>query len=92
MSTTRGIAELSSREDGGVLDDLFTYRLDERFLTVTNAANHERDLEWFEAHAVEFEAEVRDRIDAVAEGHEGRVDPQDPAGIREIPVLALRPR
>ena len=53
------------REDGGVLDDLFTYRLaDERYLTVTNAANHDRDLEWFEAHAVEFEAEVRDRIDA----------------------------
>jgi glycine cleavage system T protein (aminomethyltransferase) len=56
------------REDGGVLDDLFTYRLSEdRYLTVTNAANHVRDLEWFEAHAVEFEdAEVRDRIDAYA--------------------------
>jgi glycine cleavage system T protein (aminomethyltransferase) len=55
------------REDGGVLDDLFTYRLaDDRYLTVTNAANHERDLEWFEAHAVEFEAEVRDRIDDYA--------------------------
>ena len=40
------------REDGGVLDDLFTYRLDaERYLTVTNAANHERDLEWWRAHA-----------------------------------------
>jgi aminomethyltransferase len=40
------------RADGGVLDDLFTYRLaDDRFLTVTNAANHERDLEWFQAHA-----------------------------------------
>jgi aminomethyltransferase len=55
------------REDGGVLDDLFTYRLgDDRYLTVTNAANHQRDLEWFEAHAVEFEAEVRDRINAYA--------------------------
>jgi aminomethyltransferase len=55
------------REDGGVLDDLFTYRLGEdRYLTVTNAANHERDLEWFEAHVVEFEAEVRDRIDSYA--------------------------
>ena len=29
------------------------------YLTVTNAANHERDLEWFEAHAVEFNVEVR---------------------------------
>ena len=29
-------------EDGGVLDDLFTYRLgDDRYLIVTNAANHE---------------------------------------------------
>ena len=36
------------RPDGGVLDDLFTYRLEgDRFLTVTNAANHERDLAWF---------------------------------------------
>jgi aminomethyltransferase len=55
------------REDGGVLDDLFTYRVaDHRYLTVTNAANHERDLEWFEAHAVEFEAEARDRIESYA--------------------------
>jgi aminomethyltransferase len=56
------------REDGGVLDDLFTYRLDaERYLTVTNAANHARDLEWFRAHAEDFpEAQVTDRIDDYA--------------------------
>jgi aminomethyltransferase len=54
-------------EDGGVLDDLFTYRLaDEQYLTVTNAANHQRDLEWFEAHAVEFNVQVKDRIEAFA--------------------------
>jgi aminomethyltransferase len=54
-------------EGGGVLDDLFTYRLaEEQFLTVTNAANHQRDLEWFEAHAVEFNVAVQDRIDAFA--------------------------
>jgi aminomethyltransferase len=53
------------REDGGVLDDLFTYRLDaERFLTVTNASNHERDLAWFREHARAFpEADVRDAVD-----------------------------
>ena len=51
----------SCREDGGVLDDLFTYRLGpERFLTVTNAANHEKDLAWFERHADDFDVEVRD--------------------------------
>ena len=38
------------REDGGVLDDLFTYRLgDDRYLTVTNAANHEKDFAWLAA-------------------------------------------
>jgi aminomethyltransferase len=56
------------REDGGVLDDLFTYRLDtDRYLTVTNAANHERDLETFLAAAQDFpEADVVDRIDDYA--------------------------
>jgi aminomethyltransferase len=49
------------REDGGVLDDLFTYRLGpERFLTVTNAANHEKDLAWFRDHAAGYDAEVVD--------------------------------
>jgi aminomethyltransferase len=51
------------REDGGVLDDLFTYRLaDQRYLTVTNAANHERDLAWFHEHAGGFDCDVRDRL------------------------------
>jgi aminomethyltransferase len=55
------------REDGGVLDDLFTYRLgDDRYLTVTNAANHDRDLAWFREHAPPFDAEVRDRLDDYA--------------------------
>jgi aminomethyltransferase len=56
------------REDGGVLDDLFTYRLDaERYLTITNAANHAADLEWFRTHAEDFpEAQVTDRIDDYA--------------------------
>ena len=53
------------REDGGVLDDLFSYRLDtERWLTVTNAANHSRDLEWFRARA--GDVEIRDRVDDYA--------------------------
>jgi aminomethyltransferase len=55
------------REDGGILDDLFTYRLaNDRYLTVTNAANHERDLAWFSEHAAGFDAEVADAIDDYA--------------------------
>jgi aminomethyltransferase len=54
-------------EDGGVLDDLITYRLEgERYLTVTNAANHERDLAWFREHAGGHDAEVIDRAEDFA--------------------------
>jgi aminomethyltransferase len=49
------------REDGGVLDDLFTYRLaGGRYLTVTNASNHDKDLTWFREHADGFDVEVHD--------------------------------
>ncbi|HEV3319014.1 MAG TPA: glycine cleavage system aminomethyltransferase GcvT [Solirubrobacteraceae bacterium] len=58
---------LLCREDGGVLDDLFTYRLDaERWLTVTNAANHAQDLQWWREHAGAFDVQVEDRIDHYA--------------------------
>jgi aminomethyltransferase len=55
------------RDDGGVLDDLFTYRLaEDRYLTVTNAANHERDHAWFAGHAEGFEVTVKDAADDYA--------------------------
>jgi aminomethyltransferase len=56
------------REDGGVLDDLFTYRLaPDRFLTVTNAANHVQDLAWFRSHASSFpDVAIVDRIEDYA--------------------------
>src|SRR3954466_9966025 len=49
------------KPDGGVLDDLFTYRFDEGgggFLTVTNASNHEKDLAWFQKQAEAFDGDV----------------------------------
>lgn len=58
---------LICRTDGGILDDLFTYRRDpRRFLTVTNAANHDKDRVWFEQHAGGYDVEVRDRADDYA--------------------------
>src|SRR3954453_8978538 len=58
---------LLCKDDGGVLDDLFTYKLAPgRFLTVTNAANHERDFAWFQQHAAEFDVEVVDALDDYA--------------------------
>ena len=54
---------LLCREDGGVLDDLFTYWLDdERFLTVVNASNAESDFAWFAKQAEGWDGvEVSDR-------------------------------
>lgn len=54
------------REDGGVLDDLFTYRLGDRFLMVTNASNHERDRDWFSEQATRFDVDVVDAADRYA--------------------------
>jgi aminomethyltransferase len=55
------------RDDGGVLDDLFTYRLAERhFLTVTNASNHDGDLSWLRSHAAACDVDVVDRADDFA--------------------------
>jgi aminomethyltransferase len=45
-----------------VLDDLFTYRLPDGFLTVTNAANHERDHAWMQKQAKGFDVQLRDRL------------------------------
>ena len=48
-------------EDGGLLDDLFTYRLAaDRFLTVTNAANHASDFAWMRDQADGYDIEVED--------------------------------
>jgi aminomethyltransferase len=54
-------------EDGGVLDDLFVYRLGgDRYLIVTNAANHGTDLAWLGRHSREFDVAVRDVADRYA--------------------------
>ncbi|UGS37221.1 Aminomethyltransferase [Capillimicrobium parvum] len=53
---------LLCRPDGGIIDDLVSYRLEpDRWLTVTNASNHRVDLAWFRDHAGGFDADVVDR-------------------------------
>jgi glycine cleavage system T protein (aminomethyltransferase) len=54
-------------EDGGVLDDLFAYRLGgDRFLVVTNSANHEADLAWLGRWSRDRDVSVRDVADRYA--------------------------
>jgi aminomethyltransferase len=54
-------------EEGGVLDDLFAYRLgSDRYLIVTNAANHAADLDWLGRWSRDFDVLVRDVADRYA--------------------------
>jgi aminomethyltransferase len=86
---------LLCREDGGVLDDLFTYKLGpERYLTVTNAANHANDLAWFQRHAQGYDVEVHDALDDYAmlalQGPKARelarplIEGEEPARMRSV--------
>lgn len=60
------------REDGGILDDLIVYRLDEteaaspHYMVVANASNAQVVLDELTARAAGFDAEVRDDRDAYA--------------------------
>src|SRR3954454_15928586 len=54
-------------EAGGVIDDLFAYRLGgDRYLIVTNAANHAEDLAWLGLWSRDQDVSVRDVADRYA--------------------------
>jgi len=46
--------------DGTIVDDIFLYRLPERWLIVVNAANRDKDLAWLQANALGFEIDLTD--------------------------------
>jgi len=50
-------------EDGGVVDDVYLYRLPSHWFVVVNAANREKDLAWMEAQASGYEVSVSDISD-----------------------------
>ena len=75
------------REDGGVLDDLFTYRLEpDRYLTVTNAANHASDLAWFQRARRGLRREVTDRARRLRDARGA-----GPARARDLQAVADAP-
>ncbi|MCD6301981.1 MAG: glycine cleavage system aminomethyltransferase GcvT [Anaerolineae bacterium] len=47
-------------DDGGVVDDVFIYALEGRYLVVVNAANAAKDRRWLSAHAHGLDVEIRD--------------------------------
>jgi len=52
------------RDDGGVIDDLIVYCMDDQwFRLVVNAGTRDKDLDWLRAHAGGFEVSVEPRFD-----------------------------
>ncbi len=84
-------------EDGGVLDDLFAYRLGgDRYLIVTNSANHAADLAWLGRWSRDFDVSVRDVADRYAmlavQGPHALCDRRRRAGRRSAASNARRGR
>ena len=53
--------------DGGIVDDLITYRLaDDEFLMVVNASNIDKDWAWVESHLKPFDVKVTNESDATS--------------------------
>jgi aminomethyltransferase len=49
--------------DGTVVDDIFLYKLEGRWLVIVNAANRAKDWEWLQAHAAGLDLALIDRSD-----------------------------
>lgn len=52
---------LLCREDGGIIDDVFVYRLQDHFLVVVNASNLEKDYRHLDALRKDFDVQLLDR-------------------------------
>ena len=64
LQTGKALYTVMCYEDGGVVDDLIIYQVDdEEFLLCINASNVEKDVEWMAGHAVGFDCLVDDVSD-----------------------------
>jgi aminomethyltransferase len=52
-------------EDGGIVDDLLVYRMEDRYMLVVNAANLTKDWEWLQSQKF-GDVELKDMSDATA--------------------------
>lgn len=50
-------------EHGGIVDDLFIYKLPNRWFVVVNAANREQDFAWMQKHADGYRVSLKDVSD-----------------------------
>jgi len=50
-------------ENGGIVDDIFIYKLPDRWFVVVNAANRPKDFDWLQQHTADYDVAVEDVSD-----------------------------
>ncbi|MDT8437960.1 MAG: glycine cleavage system aminomethyltransferase GcvT [Wenzhouxiangellaceae bacterium] len=80
-------------DDGGILDDLISYRLEDDFYRlVVNAATREADLAWMRARLAEFDLTITERDDLAMIAVQGPAAIAHVVELLNVPALeALKP-
>lgn len=87
----KGIYAHLLNEKGGVIDDIFIYRLeDDKFLVIVNASRKEADIEWMNKHKDRFDINVMEAPYASAFALQGPATPKIVAKLN--PEIARLPR
>ena len=53
------------RENGGIVDDLLVYCLDDGYMLVVNGANIDKDYKWCEENAADFDIELKNATEEI---------------------------
>jgi aminomethyltransferase len=60
-SPGRALYSTMLNEQGGIVDDMIVYRLDEGYRLVVNASTRDQDMAWMQAHLQGFDVQLRER-------------------------------
>lgn len=61
LSVGQGQYALSCNENGGIVDDIVVFCLEEnKFMLIYNAVNREKDIAWFTSHSSNFRVSIKD--------------------------------
>jgi aminomethyltransferase len=60
-SPGRALYSTMLNEQGGIVDDMIVYRLDEGYRLVVNASTRDQDMTWMQAHLDGFDVQLRER-------------------------------
>ncbi len=85
LNTNQALYSTMLNHEGGVIDDLITYKISETsYRVVVNAATREKDLAWFEQQIADFDATMAEQADTAM------IAVQGPKAIETLqPLIAL---